>query len=263
MFARRAWRSLCTTRPLLAGHSKWQNIRHDKAKNDARKLREAYAMATRITASVKSGGAEGNAQLATLIDKAKKMNITKKIIENAVKRGTGEAHGDGAALTDTMYEFMGPGGVAFIVEATTDNKTRTVSKVKHAMAKFNASLSLCAYLFQRKGEVVFAPKANETLDDVFEVALDIGAEDVMEYDDVDGEYNGERLFRVVTDPADLNSVSNELSKRGYVLRDSKTVFLAEPGTEVELPEDLEKLLNKCLTELDDIADVTSYHTNLK
>lgn len=257
-------RTIHTTAPLLAGHSKWQNIRHDKAKNDAKKSKEAYAMATRITTSVKLGGVEGNAQLLTLMEKAKKLNVTKKIIENAVKRGTGELSNDGAATFEVTYEFMGPGGVAFIVEANTDNKNRTVGLVKHAMSKFNALMSPCQYMFQRKGEILFDPlEKDEDLDAVLEVAIDIGAEDVEEFADPEEEYPGEQLFRIVADPSDVNSVSNALSERGYKLRDSKTVYIANADTEVDYPEELEKSLSKTIELLDDISEVTNYYSNIR
>lgn len=221
-------------------------------------------MATRITASVKSGGVEGNAQLVTLMEKAKKLNITKKILEGAVKRGTGELSADATNVAAVMYEFMGPGGVALIIEAETDNKTRTIGLVKHAMSKFNASLSPCQYLFQRKGEIVFDPLSeSDEVDDVLEVAIDIGAEDVQEYIDVEGDYNGEKLFRLITEPADLNTVSNNLSAKGYKLRDSKTIYLPDPDTQVDFPEDLEKAWTKCMELLDDVSEITNYYTNIR
>ncbi|KAM9903162.1 hypothetical protein OXX79_003528 [Metschnikowia pulcherrima] len=257
-------RFLQTSSSLLAGHSKWQNIRHDKAKNDAKRSKEAFFMATRITASVKSGGVDGNAQLATIIEKARKANITKKIIDNAIKRGTGEATGGATQTFDVMYEFMGPGGVAFIVEANTDNKTRTIGLVKHAMSKFNAALSPCQYIFQRKGEIVFEPQtADETFDEIFEAAIDVGAEDVVEFEDTENEYDGEKLYKIITDPGELNAVSNSLSQKGYKLKDSKTTFIADADNEVDFPEGLEKSMAKCLELLDDTAEVTNYYTNIR
>ncbi|OBA21959.1 DUF28-domain-containing protein [Metschnikowia bicuspidata var. bicuspidata NRRL YB-4993] len=247
-----------------AGHSKWQNIRHDKAKNDAKKLKEAFTMVTRIMASVKLGGVDSNAQLATLVEKARKANITKKIIDNAIKRGLGESTGSTVQTFEVMYEFMGPGGVAFIVEANTDNKTRTIGLVKHALSKFNAALSPCQYIFQRKGEIVFeARSGSELFDEIFEAAIDVGAEDVVEFEDVENEYDGEALYKITTDPADLNAVSNRLSEKGYKLRDSKTTFVADPDSEVDFPEGLEKSMAKCIDLLDDTAEVTNYYTNIR
>lgn len=257
-------RLLHSSTVLSAGHSKWQNIRHDKAKNDAKKSKEAYSMANRITTSVKQGGVDGNAQLATLMEKAKKLNITKKIIEAAVKRGTGEISNEGAQLSDVTYEFMGPGGVAIIVEASTDNKNRTVGLVKHAMSKINASMSPCQYMFQRKGEVVFLPaSADQLLDSAFELAIEVGAEDVEEFEDVDGDYDGGRLFRMITEPAELHSISNSVSKEGYTLKDSKTTFIADADCEVDFPEEHEKAMKKCIELLDEVEEVSNYYTNIR
>lgn len=248
----------------LAGHSKWDNIKHDKAKNDAKKSRESYSIASRIVSSVKAGGVDGNAQLITLVEKAKKLNVTKKIIENAIKRGTGELGSDGQQLSEVTYEFMGPGGVAFILEASTDNKTRTIGLVKHAMSKFNASLSPCQYLFERKGFIIFSPLTEtETLDDVLEVAIDIGAEDVENYKDTDNEYGKEKLFKIITSAPDIFEISNNLSAKGYVLKDSTTGFMAENDTLVEFPEAHEKGLKKALELLDEIPELTNYYSNIQ
>lgn len=245
-----------------AGHSKWQNIRHDKAKNDAKKAREAYALATRIQSSVKSGGVEGNAQLVTLMEKARKLNVTKKIIENAVKRGTGEMSTD-ESTAEVSYEFVGPGGAAFIIEANTDNKNRTVGLVKHAMTKFSANMSPCQYLFERKGTVVFEPlNGTEGIDEVLEVAIDVGAEDVEAFEDIDDDYGGGSLFRVVTDPADVFSVSNQLSERGYKLRDSTTGFLPVAENKVDFPVEHEKAYGKMMALLDEISEITNIYTNV-
>ncbi|EGV60129.1 hypothetical protein CANTEDRAFT_111879 [Yamadazyma tenuis ATCC 10573] len=259
----RLTRAVHSTAPTWAGHSKWQNIRHDKAKNDAKKSREAYAIASRIETSVKQGGVEGNAQLATLMEKAKKLNVTKKIVENAVKRGNGETIGDEKPMSAVTYEFMGPGGVAMVVEATTDNKTRTVGLVRHALSKFNASLSPCLYMFERKGRVVFAPRdGDETLDDLLEVAIDVGAEDVEEFVDHDQEYNGERLFQVITDPSQVGDISNQLSQKGYQLKDTNVEYVSGEENEVEFPAD-EKAFNKALEMLDEIPEITEYYTNIR
>lgn len=257
-------RLIHSTSFLAAGHSKWQNIRHDKAKNDAKKSKDAHTLATRITASVKQGGVDGNSQLVMLLEKARKMCITKKILENAIKRGTGEASSDGTQMHDVTYEFMGPGGIAFIVEATTDNKTRTVSFVKHALSRINATLSPCQYMFQKKGEIIFEPlTSEEQLDDALEVAIDVGAEDVEDFVDVEEEYSGERLFRILTDPNDLHAVSNNLSEKGYKLKDSKLTYIADADSEVDFPELLTKGMKKCVELLDEINDVTNYYSNIR
>lgn len=257
-------RTFTTTPVSFAGHSKWQNIRHDKAKNDAKKSRDASILAARIEASVKLGGADANAQLETLVEKAKKLNIGKKIIENAIKRGLGEIELDGPVKQEVLYEFIGPAGVAFIVVANTDNKARTVAKVKMAMSRFNASLSPCGYLFNRKGEIIFQSlNEADTLDDVLEVAIDIGAEDVEAFEDVDEEYQETNLFRLITEPNDVHGIANELAKLNYKLKDVKTGFIAELDNEVEFPEDSLKGFNRCMEELDTIPELVDYYSNIK
>lgn len=248
----------------FAGHSKWQNIRHDKAKNDAKKSREAYSIASRIVASVKSGGVDGNAQLATLVEKARKLNVTKKIIENAIKRGNGETVGDEKIVSPVTYEFMGPGGVAFVIEAETDNKSRTIGLIKHALSKFNASLSPCLYMFERKGVIVFAPlNENETLDDLLDVAIDLGAEDVEEFIDHEEEYNGEQLFQLITEPGEVGKIANELSQKGYKLKDTNVNYVAGEDSLVDFPEESEKSFNKAIEMLDDVPEITDYYTNIR
>lgn len=252
-----------TTASVGANHSKWQNIRHDKAKNDAKKSKEAHTLATRITSSVKLGGINGNSQLTMLLEKARTMSILKKIIDMAVKRGTGELS-SGEQTYDVFYEFVGPGGIAMIVEASTDNKTRCVSYVKHALSKINASLSACQYMFQKKGEIIFEPiSGTEEIDDVLEVAIDVGAEDVDEYVDSEQEYNGKRAFRVLTGPNDLHAVSNSLAEKGYKLVDSKHVYLADPESQVDIPEEYAKDMRKCIDLLYEISDVTNYYSNIR
>lgn len=257
-------RNFTSTSLVLAGHSKWQNIRHDKAKNDAKKAREAYSLASRIVSSVKSGGVEGNAQLVTLVEKAKKLNVTKKIIDNAIKRGNGETTGDEKLVSPVTYEFMGPGGVALIIEAETDNKSRTIGLVKHALSKFNASLSPCSYMFERKGVVIFSPaNPEETLDDLLEVAIDVGAEDVEEFIDHDNEYNGQKLFQVITDPSSVQVISNQLSQKGYQLKDTNVNYMASSDNQVGYPHEQEKAFQKAIEMLDDVPEITDYYTNIK
>jgi YebC/PmpR family DNA-binding regulatory protein len=260
--SRTSARSLHCGAPLSAGHSKWANIRHDKAKNDARRAKEAYQMALRITLCVRQAGTEGNAQLATLMDKAKKLNVTKKIIEAAVRRGSGESAGDALQTHDVVYEFRGPGGVAVIVEATTDNKTRTVSLVKHAMSKFGAHNGACQYLFRRQGWVVFAPPPGASADDVLELAIDVGADDVAEWEDE--EYGGEpAVYRVVADPLAMLAVANGLAAAGCRLLDVAQGWEADEAATVAFPEGHEKAFQKAVDLLDEVQEVTNYYTNIE
>ena len=249
----------------FAGHSKWANIRHDKAKNDAKRSKQAAQMAFYITNSVRTHGIDGNPQLSTLLDKAKKLNVTKKIIDNAVKRGTGEITSEVSLTQEVTYEFMGPGAVAIIVEANTDNKNRTIALVKHAMGQFNALQSGCQYLFNKKGSVILEPKDPlETLDDLLEVAIEVGAEDVEEYKDDEGEYSeNTKLFRLFAEPNETNALSKELVNKGYKLKDISIGYFAQTESLVEFPEEHSKGFLKAIKELDEIAEVTNYYTNIQ
>lgn len=261
MISRRLIRPFSTTPLVWAGHSKWANIRHDKAKNDAKRLKLAYQLATKIETTVRLGGADANASLDTLVEKAKKLSITKKVIELAIKRGLGEITKDGPAVLEVLYEFVGANGMSFVIVANTDNKARTVSLVKNAMGKMGANLSPCMYMFDRKGEVIFDPKQGEEVDDVLEVAIDIGAEDVDEFRDP--EYGDAVKFRIITDPLDLHTIANKVSELGYKLQDSRVSYLAQPDSLVEFPEDLEKQFGKAMDELDNIPEIVDYYSNLK
>lgn len=253
-------RGFSTTQTFFAGHSKWQNIRHDKAKNDAKRSKHATTIATRIEATVKQNGALSNAQLEMLLDQAKNLNITKKIIENAIKRGLGEIEFDGPVKQEVLYEFIGPGGIAFIVLANTDNKARTVAYVKAAMTKINASLSPIGYLFNKKGEIIV--DSSLSLDEMLDVAIEIGADDVEHFEDLDSDYNSDSLFKFITDPDQVHEIANNVSSQGLKLKDVKTSFI--PDDLVELHESLEeKHLTKCLAELDAVPELVDYYTNLK
>ncbi|RLV96046.1 putative transcriptional regulatory protein [Spathaspora sp. JA1] len=245
-----------------AGHSKWANIKHDKAKNDAKKSKEAYHLSHRIESAVRQGGKDSNPALELLIDKAKKLNVSKTVVEKAIKRGAGEMIIEGPALSDVVYELMGPGGVAFIVQASTDNKSRTVSQVRAALAQFSASASPCLYMFDKTGEIVFLPKpdANESFDDVLEVALDIGAEDVEEVE-IDN-IKTPLVYRLLCDQSDVNNIVKELGSRGYSIQNSSVRYIANSDSRVPYPEESKGFI-KAIDALDEVRDVVDYYTNIE
>lgn len=249
----------------FAGHSKWANIRHDKAKNDSKKSKEATLISVRIESCVRSGGKEGNSRLEQLLEKAKALNVQKSLIERAIKRGSGELT-DASQQQEVQYEFMGPGGVAVIVNALTDNKARTVSMVKNALAYFQASLSSCVYMFEKKGEIIFVPKGEEeSFDDVFEVAIEIGAEDVeeVEFDDEFIPDKKHKFYRLLCEANDINQVANDLTSKGYKLHESAVRYLANVDSQVPFPEELSKGYLRAIDNLDQLADVTDYYTNIE
>jgi YebC/PmpR family DNA-binding regulatory protein len=168
----------------MAGHSKWANIKHQKARTDARRAKVWTKLIRELTVAARLGGPEpaDNPRLRTAWDKALAANMPKDTIERAVRRGAGGE--EGANVEELTYEGYAPGGVAILVEALSDNRNRTVAEVRHAFARNGGNLGSdgsVAYLFTRRGVVGFAPGANE--DRVMEVALDAGAEDVTLEDD--------------------------------------------------------------------------------
>jgi len=183
----------------MAGHSKWANIQHRKGRQDAKKAKFFTKAAKDIILAAKAGGGnpEDNSSLRLAIQKAKAVNLPKDKIDNAIKKGTGElAGGD---IFENLYEGYGPGGVAMLVEVATDNKNRTVAEIRHAFTKHNGNMAeagAVAYMFNKKGVIVFN-KEKYTEDDLMEIGLDAGAEDIID----DGE-----SFTVQTEPGDFMTV---------------------------------------------------------
>lgn len=183
----------------MAGHSKWANIQHRKGRQDAKKAKFFTKAAKDIILAAKAGGGnpEDNSALRLAIQKAKQVNLPKDKIENAIKKGTGEL--EGGDILETMYEGYGPGGVAMLVDVATDNKNRVVAEIRHAFTKNNGNMAetgAVSYMFNRKGVIVFT-KEKYTEDDLMEVGLEAGAEDIID----EGE-----TFTVHTDPSDFMAV---------------------------------------------------------
>src|SRR3954454_8279565 len=191
----------------MAGHSKWAGIKHKKAIVDSRRGKLFTKLARAITVAAKEGGgdAEGNPRLALAIQKARDASMPKDNIERAIAKGTGEGS-DVDALEDVVYEGYGPGGVALLVEALTDNRNRTGSEVRHIFSRGGGNLGepgSVAWVFEKKGVIVVeAARASE--DDLM-VAIDAGAEDVAIDEDV---------YEVITAPADLQPAREALEGAG-------------------------------------------------
>ena len=183
----------------MAGHSKWANIQHRKGRQDAKRAKFFTKAAKDIILAAKAGGGnpEDNSTLRLAIQKAKAVNLPKDKIENAIKKGTGElAGGD---LTEILYEGYGPGGVAMLVDVVSDNKNRIVAEVRHAFGKHGGNMAEAgsvSYMFNKKGVIVFN-KEKYSEDDLMEIGLDAGAEDIV--DDGDS-------FTVLTEPGDFMTV---------------------------------------------------------
>ena len=163
----------------MAGHSKWANIKHRKAAQDAKQGKMFTKLIRELVVAAKQGGPEpdDNPRLRAAVDKALGSNMTRDTIDRAIARGAGTNEADD--MEELTYEGYGVGGIAVLVEAMTDNRNRTVAEVRHAFSKRGGNLGTdgsVAYLFSRKGEISFAPGADE--EQVMEASLDAGAEDI-------------------------------------------------------------------------------------
>jgi len=236
----------------MAGHSKWANIKHRKAAQDAKrgKLWSKLIREVTVAARVAGGSVDDNPRLRTAVDNALAANMPKETIERAVQRGAGGL--EGGDVEELTYEGYAPGGVAILVEAMTDNRNRTVAEVRHAFSKHGGNLGTdgsVAYLFAKKGVISFAPGVNE--DRILEIALEAGAEDF------DGDDDGS--VSVTTSPDFFGTVVDAL----------KTADLAPDHAEITmLPANLnlcdevqgEKVL-RLIEALEDLDDVQNVYSN--
>src|ERR1700760_1151227 len=237
---------------LMAGHSKWAGIKHKKAIVDSRRGKLFTKLARAITVAAKEGGGDivGNAALGLAVQKAKDASMPKDNIERAIAKGTGEG-ADTESYEAVMYEGYGPGGVAILVEALTDNRNRTGSEARHAFAKAGGSLGepgSVAYLFDKKG-VVVVDGEKYTEDDLMP-ALDAGAEDIVLEDDV---------FEVLCEPSDLTAVRTSLTGAGIELQDFSVGY--RPKTTVPLDEEGAGKVLKLIDALEDLDDPDTVHAN--
>ena len=235
----------------MAGHSKWANIKFRKAAQDAKRGKLFTKLIREITVAARTGGGDpvSNPTLRTAVDKALAGNMTRDTIDRAIKRGTGEL--EGVNYENVSYEGYAPGGVAVLVECTTDNRKRTVSEVRHVFSKHGGNLGTdgsVAYLFNHMGVISFPPGTNE--DRIMEVAADAGADDVSS--DEDGN------VEVVTPVDSFHAVREALLNANLKPESADLVYRAT--TEIALnDEDGEKVLNMldALEDLDDVQDVFS------
>jgi len=238
--------------PPMAGHSKWAGIKHKKAIVDSRRGKLFTKLARAITIAAKEGGGdvEGNPRLSLAVQKAKDASMPKDNIERAIAKGTGEG-ADAAALETVVYEGYGPGGVALLVEATTDNRNRTGSEVRHVFGKHGGSLGepgSVAYLFDKKGIVVV--DAERYSEDDLMVAIDAGAEDISLDDDV---------FEVVCDPSDLTAVREALAAADIEMETAEV--LQQPKTRVPLDEEQAGKVLRLVDAFEELDDVDEVHAN--
>jgi YebC/PmpR family DNA-binding regulatory protein len=238
----------------MSGHSKWAGIKHKKAIVDARRGKLFTKLARAITVAAREGGGDvdGNPGLGLAVQKARDASMPKDNIERAIAKGTGEG-ADADALEAVTYEGYGPAGVALLVEATTDNRNRTGSDVRHAFTKHGGNLGepgSVAYLFDKKGLVVV--DGERYSEDDLMVAIDAGAEDIATDDDV---------FEIISQPSDLTAVRAALDAAGVEVERAEVAQL--PKTRVELDEDGATKLMRLIDALDDLDDVDAVHANFE
>jgi YebC/PmpR family DNA-binding regulatory protein len=233
----------------MAGHSKWKQIKHYKAAADAKRGALFTKLIREITMAAKIGGGDpsGNPRLRLAIDTARSNSMPKENIERAVKKGTGEL--EGVDYHEVTYEGFGPAGVALLIDAVTDNPTRTVAEVRSKMSRLGGNLgspNSVAWMFEKKGQIyVDATGVDE--DSLMEKALEAGAEDIVREDD---------RFLVSTSPADFHSVQEGLKRKGVGVVEAELAMV--PKTTVNVAgKDAESLLKllETLEELDDVQKV--------
>ncbi|HEX7939374.1 MAG TPA: YebC/PmpR family DNA-binding transcriptional regulator [Gemmatimonadaceae bacterium] len=237
----------------MAGHSKWKQIKHYKAATDAKRGALFTKLIREITIAAKQGGGDpnGNARLRTAIDAAKASSMPKDNIERAIKKGTGEL--EGVDYQDVTYEGYGPGGVALVIAALTDNPTRTVADVRHVMTRLGGNLgtpNAVAWMFDKKGQLyIDASKFDE--DSTLEAALEAGAEDFAKADD---------QYVVTTSPNDFHTVKTALEKKGIAFVEAEQGAMVPKNT-VKVEGKVAGQLLKLLEEVEALDDVQKVWAN--
>jgi YebC/PmpR family DNA-binding regulatory protein len=236
----------------MAGHSKWANIKHRKAGQDAKRGKIFTKIIREITVAAKLGGGNpaDNPRLRAVMDKALGANMTRDTIDRAIARGAGTAENEN--LEELVYEGYGPGGVAILCETLTDNKNRTVAEVRHGFSKFGGSMGTSgsvAYLFERTGVINFVSGADEEA--IMESALDAGAHDVVS--------NEDGSIEVRTTLETFGPTQDALKAAGLEPERAEMTMIA--STEVELDLDGAEKMLKLVEHLEDLDDVQNVYSN--
>jgi len=235
----------------MAGHSKWANIKHRKGAQDAKRGKIFTKIIKELTVAARIGGGDpdANPRLRTAIDKAKQANMPKDNVDRAIKKGTGDL--DGVNYEEGIFEGYGPGGVALIVEFLTDNRTRTVADVRHIFSKYGGNLGVSgsvAFLFDRKGLISFS--TDNDFEQIFEVALESGAEDVRDEGDI---------YEVITDAANFIEVRDALAEAGLQWETAEATMI--PQNQVQLAGKPAETMLKLMDALEDNDDVQNVYAN--
>ncbi len=237
----------------MSGHSKWKTIKNAKGATDKKRGILFTKLIREITVSAKAGGdPDGNPRLRTAIENARAQSMPKENIERAILKGTGEL--EGAEYVDVVYEAYGPGGVALMIQALTDNATRTVAEVRAKLSRNGGNLGTSnsvAFMFDRKGQI-FVAAAGLDEDASMEKALEAGAEDFLREDET---------FVITTAPADLHAVKLALSKTGLNASQAELAWI--PKSNVAVAGENAASLLKLIESLEDLDDVQKVDANFE
>jgi YebC/PmpR family DNA-binding regulatory protein len=238
----------------MAGHSKWANIKHRKAAQDAKRGKAFTKLIRELLVAAKQGGPEpaDNPRLRAAVDKALGANMTRDTVERAIARGAGTNEVDD--MEELTYEGYAPGGIAVLVEVMTDNRNRTVAEVRHAFSKRNGNLGTdgsVAYLFSRKGQINFEPGVDE--EQLMDVALEVGAEDIESHDD--------GSVDVITAWEEFGAIKQALDEAGLVAESGEVTMIA--ATTVPVDADGAEKIMALVDALEDLDDVQNVYTNVE
>lgn len=240
----------------MAGHSKWANIKHKKAKEDKKRAKIFNKHLREITVAAREGGGdpEMNPRLSVAVDNAKSDNVPKDNIERAIKKGTGELDEGDGRYENATYEGYGPGGIAYFIEVTTNNYNRTVGEIRHIFSKHGGNLGTdgsVGYLFEQKGMI--RVKSDEHDEEEFMLnCIDAGAEEI----ELDSSF-----FAITTERENMYEVKDNLEEQDYEIESAELVRI--PMTEVKVDEDTAVSNFKLMSAFEDNDDVSNVFTNMK
>ena len=237
----------------MSGHSKWHSIKHKKARADAVRGKIFTRLIKEITVAARLGGgdADMNPRLRTAIQAAKASNMPAKNIDNAIKKGTGEL--PGVVYEEVIYEGYGPGGVALYISALTDNKNRTVAEIRHLLSKQGGNLgeSGCvAWIFNKKG-LIRVTKSNYDEEELFMIAVDVGADDMTNDD--------EEFYEIYSDADQLELVQSGLEKNNVMIASAERTMV--PQNIIKLEDKAAEQMLKLMEALDDHDDIQEVYAN--
>ncbi|MCL2376729.1 MAG: YebC/PmpR family DNA-binding transcriptional regulator [Defluviitaleaceae bacterium] len=238
----------------MAGHSKFANIKHRKEKQDSKRGKVFTKLGREIAVAVKAGGSDldSNSRLRDVVAKAKAANMSNDTIDRSIKKAAGEL--DSVNYEDVTYEGYGPNGIAVIVQALTDNRTRTVANVRYAFTKGGGNMGTSgsvAFQFDHVGQIAVEAADGVDEDALMMVALDAGARDFAAH---------EEGFEIITDPTDFSAVREAIEAEGFPILSAEITMLPKTTAKLDDSEDIKKM-NKILDFLEEDDDVQDVYHN--